>query len=242
MTDDRPEIAAADLLETALDIREEELKAAVDAAFGQARRKPTSANRKAWREACAALDGFRAVRRDPGGIMDRDFDPPEALEYLEAEQWKVGKTKFYDDLKNGVLERREDGRITLYALEGYTRCLTKLDGTPGHVLGRTLAEQKTLQEIERIRVDRQHRELRLRAETGEWIPKSDVEIELAKRAGYLRSDLKNVFRALAGEIVKILEGDPARIPALITWGAGQGGVVDEIMDRYSRPIKGFEDD
>jgi hypothetical protein len=240
---DLPEIPAVDSLETALDSRERELQSAVDAAFDQAKRKPTQANRRVWRDACAALDRFKSDRRDSGTSAERFFDgPPEALEYLEAQQWKIGKTKFYDDLKNRVIERREDGRISILALDEYTRCLSKLDGTPGHMAGRSLQEQKTIQEIERIRIDREMREVRLHAERGEWVPRSDVEIELAKRTNYLRSDLKNIFRALAGEIIKVTKGDPSTIPALITWGAGEGGAVDEIMDRYSRPIKGFEDD
>jgi hypothetical protein len=232
-----------DPLEIALVARESELAAAVGTAFDQARRNPTGANRKAWDNACKALDLFRKERGDTGSGEKLLFDgPPEALAWLESEQWKVGKSKLYDDLKTGIIARRPDGTITREELEQYTRCLSKQDGTPGNEAKRSLSELKTLQEIDRVRVDREHRELRLEVARGELIPRSDVEIELAKRAGYLRSDLKNVFRALAGEIVTIVKGDPAAIPQLITWGAGQGGTVDEIMDRYSRPIRGFEDE
>jgi hypothetical protein len=238
-----PEIPAVDPLEAALDAHEAELQVVVDTAFDQARRKPIQANRKTWNDACTALDRFRKERLEPSPSFDRLFGgPPEALAHLEGE-WKVGKSKFYDDLKTGKLKKRDDGMIALLDLEDYARCfLSKLDGTLGGRAGISIQERKTLEEIERISVDRQIKEVRLKSDLKEWIPKSDVEIELAKRAGYLRSDLKNVFRALAGEIIKITKGDPGTIPALITWGAGQGGTVDEIMDRYSRPIKGFEED
>lgn len=241
MTDTTHDIPAVDPLGAALDAQESELQAEAETAFDRARRKPTGANREIYRKACAALDRFR-LERNETGAADRLFTPPEALEYLEAGGWKIAKTKYYNDLKTGIIRRRDDGRIALFDLEDYTRSLNKLDGTPGAAVGGNLQQRKTLEEIERINVDRRFREAKLKAELGEWVPKSEIEIALSKRANYLRSDLKNIFRAMAGEIVKIVKGDPACIPALITWATAPTGTVDEIMDRYSRPIKGFGDE
>lgn len=232
---------AAGSLQSALAQKELQLRSAKDAAYDQVCRRPTIKNRKEYESAEKELSEFlRDLQEsEPGepiftGVLD-------VLNYLDAEEWKVGKSKLYDDFTAGKLESQPDGSFLLGDVLRYARVhLKKKDGTPGAAAGvPSLQEQKILEEVGRIRADRLQRELKYKETVGELIKKSDVEIELAKRAAYLRSDLKTVFRAGSVEIIKRVGGDPQKAAALIAFGVK---LVDEAMDRYARPVKGFEDE
>jgi len=229
---------AQDQLTAALDQQEATLRAAADDALDRAQRKPTQENRKAHKAAEAALLQFIKDRHGPE--TEESFKGlPEVLAYLENEGWKIGKTKLYDDFSNQKIKAEKDRSIRLSSVLDYARVnLQKNDGTKGGDAV-TLQEEKQREEMLRTRIDRQQRELKYKEASGELIRKSDVEGALAKRGIYLKTDFKNIFRSGAVEIIKLVGGDPQKAPALISYGCG---LVDEAMDRYTRPIQGFEED
>ncbi len=230
-----------DSLDTSLDQEEEHLRAEARAAYELAIKRPTIANRKAHKAAEDALADFLKARHEPEPAEPVFPALPKVLEYLQGENWKIAKTKLYDDFNAGRLRTEPDGTFPLANVLEYARLhLQKEDGTPGTVAGeRSLQEQKIREEVGRIRADRLQREMKLKETTGELIRKSDVEIEHAKRIVYLRSDLKNIFRAGAVEIIRMVGGDPQKAPALIAYGVG---LVDAAMDRYARPVRVGEDE
>lgn len=233
MTPDLPEDLTA-----ALDRQEAALRVAADEALDRASRKPTQANRKAHKEAEGALLQFIKERHEPE--IETSFKGlPEVLAYLEAEGWKIGKTKLYDDFNSQRLPAEKNRSFRLSTVLDYARTnLQKNDGTKGGDAV-SLQEQKQNEEMLRIRIDRQQRELKYKESSGELIQKSDVEGELAKRGIFLKTDRKNVWRSGAVEIIKLVGGDPQKAPMLIAYGCN---MEDEIMDRYTRPIQGFEED
>lgn len=238
---DEPLDIAVDPLQAALEHKSAQLRAEKDAAYDRVCRNPTIKNRKAYQSAEKALADFleELQETESAGL---EFDSVQGvLGYLESENWKVGKSKLYEDYGSGKLKAQPSGSFLLSDVLEYARVhLKKADGTPGAALGGpSLQEQKILEEVGRIKADRQHRELKYKEAVGELIKKSDVEIELAKRAAYLRSDLKNVFRAGAVEIIKTVGGDPQKASALISFGVR---FVDEILDRYARAVKGFDEE
>ena len=227
-------------LDTSLAQEETRLRAEKDAAYGVVLKKPTIANRKAYASAEKALSEFLKALADPG--TEQTFAGlPDVLEYLQGENWKIQKTKLYDDFSANKLSAAIDGTFPLEKVLDYARLhLRKEDGTPGTVAaGPSLQEQKIVEEVKRIRADRQHREMKLKEATGELIRRSEVEIEFAKRIIYLRSDLKNIFRAGAVEIIRQANGDPQKAPALIAYGLG---LIDTAMDRYARPVRLGDDE
>lgn len=228
-------------LDTSLAQEELRLRAEKDAAFAAALKKPTIANRRAYSAAERALGDFLRSLADPGSSEQTFAGLPEVLDHLQAARWKIGKTKLYDDFAAGRIKAEQDGSFTLASVLDYARLhLRKEDGTPGTIAaGPSLQERKILEEVGRIRADRQHRELKLKEATGELIRRSEVEIEFAKRIIYLRSDLKNIFRAGAVEIIRQIGGDPQKAPALIAYAIG---LVDSAMDRYARPIRIGDDE
>lgn len=222
-------------LDTALDQEEERLRAEAAAAYNLVLKRPTIANRKAHRAAEDSLSDFLRARYEPEPAERIFYGLPEVLDYLQGDHWKIEKTKLYDDHGAGKLRAEPDGSLPIARVLDYARLhLKKKDGTPGTVAaGPSLQERKILEEVGRIRADRLQREMKLKEAAGELIRKSEVEIEHAKRIVYLRSDLKNIFRAGAVEITRMVGGDPQKAPALIAYGVG---LVDAAMDRYARPI------
>ncbi len=229
------------MTDTDLDQEEERLRAAARTAYELALKRPTVANRKAHKAAEDALAEFLKARHEPEPTEPVFDGVTKVLEYLQGDNWKIAKTKLYDDINSGKLHAEPDGTFRPANVIEYARLhLRKEDGTPGTVAaGPSLQEQKIMEEVGRIRADRLQREMKLRETSGELIKKSDVEIEHAKRIVYLRSDLKNIFRAGAVEIIRMVGGDPQKAPALIAYGVG---LVDAAMDRYARPIRVGEDE
>lgn len=230
-----PEITA---LEAALDLEETRLRTEADAAFERASRKPTGENRKAHKAAEAALKTFLKERHEPE-TESTYKGLPEVLAFLEGEGWKIGKTKIYDDFNEGRIKAEKDGSFRLSSLLDYARVnLQKKDGTKG-ADAVSLQEQKQQEEMLRIRIDRQQRELKYKQTKGELIPISEVEIELSKRAVFLVTDRKNVWRSNAVEIIRLVSGDPQKAPELIAFGLR---LEDEIIGRYSRPMNFNEEE
>lgn len=222
----------------AMDRQEAALRVAADEALERASRKPTQENRKLHRAAEAAVLQFIKERHEPE--TETSFKGlPEALAFLKNDSWKIEKTKFYDDFNDHKIQVEKNGSFRLSAILDYARVnLRKNDGTKGGDAV-SLQEQKRNEEMLRIRIDRRQRELKYKESSGELIQKSDVEGELAKRGIYLKTDLKNIFRSGAVEIIKLVGGDPQKAPSLIAYGCS---MVDEAMHRYTRPIQGFEED
>lgn len=225
-------------LDLALDQEEKALQEAVDQALAQARRAPTRANTSAYDRAKKELDEFRRARQE--SLLQESILPniPAVVEYLVAAGYRVGKTKAYDDRDAGLLRGQPDGTFRSQDVDEYAREFLKMaDGSRSTERG-SLQEQKLREEISRIKHESELKKLKLQTELGELIPRDQVEIELASRAAFLRSDLKNVGRAGVMEIIKKVKGDPQKAAAFVSYWVG---MVDEILDRYARPIKVGDD-
>jgi len=224
-------------LEAALDTREAELRGEAETAFERASRNPTTANRKAHKAAETALKKFLQERHEPE--TERTFKGLlQVLEYLEGENWKIGKSKLYDDFSAGKIEAERDGSFRISKVIDYARVhLQTADGKKGGEVV-SVQEEKAREEVLRIRIDRQQRELKFKESSGELIRRSEVETELSKRAIFLVTDRKNVWRSSVMEIIRLVGGDPQKAPELIAYGVR---MEDEIIGRYSRPMKFDED-
>lgn len=224
-------------LAAAIDAEEARLRQAAEAAFEVARRKPTGANRKAYRQAEKALEEFMRERQAA------DLEPsyrniPEMVAALDADGWKLSESTAYEHRDQGKFRLAADGTVSQSVALDYARLhLKKKDGTPGSVAGQSLQEQKVQEEIQRIRADRMQRELKYKEASGELIPRSRVEVELAARATDLKSYFDAVARSSAGRIIKLVGGDPQKSPELIAFLLGANR---KAFDNYARPIQGIE--
>ena len=226
-------------LDLALDQEETALQDAAAEAFALARRSPTRVNTGAYNRAKSALEEFRRARQE-AFVEDRVFGSVSAVvEYLVKEAgFRVSKTKVYDDNNADLIRKQPDGTFRVDDVNEYARDFLKPpDGSRSAARG-TLQEEKLREEIDRIKRDGELKKHKLREALGEVVPRDQVEIELAARASFLRSDLKNIGRAGVMDIIKTVKGDPQKAAAFVSWWIV---AVDEIMDRYARPIKVGDD-
>lgn len=230
MSEDLDQIVAAE---------EERLLKERDAALGEFRGKPTKVNRQAYERANKALEEFLKAKLEPLPAEPTFASLPEVLEYLQADNWKISQSTLYEHRDAGRIRTEANGHYTLSSIREYARTfLRKSDGTPGAAVAENLGAQKMRAEINRITQDAALRELKLREQLGELIPKSVVEVELAERAGNLKSYFNAVARSSAGRIIKIVGGDPQKSAELIAWLLAMNA---KAFDNYARPIHGNDE-
>jgi len=229
-----------DELDNLLATEEARLVAERNAALEAFRCKPTAANRKAYTKANESVEQFLKARLEP--IRAERVFPglPDVLEYLLEDGWKISQSTLYEHRDAAKIRAEPSGSFTLPSVQDYARIhLRKQDGTPGAAVAEDLGAQKMRAEINRITHDGALRELKLRQELGELIPKSVVEVELAERAGNLKSYFNAIARSSAGRIIKIVGGDAQKSADLIAWMLA---VNAKAFDNYARPIQGTEED
>ena len=221
-----------------LEQREAELTRVRDEALQLVKNKPTGVNRKAYRKACADLEEYLQAKNEPDAGEQSFEGIPEVLTWLQQE-WKISKSTLYEHQEQGKLRPDDRGRYSLSRVQEYAADhLKRLDGSTGDKAD-SLQKQKTTAEVRRILSDAQLRELKLRTALGEYIPKEQVEIELAERASSLKNYFDAVARSASGRVIKLVGGDPQKAPELISWWLGMNR---KAIDNYARPIQGLEDE
>lgn len=139
------------------------------------------------------------------------------LRFLHANGWKVEKTQFYQHVKQGKLARNEQGLFTRRAVLKYAK-----DWVPRNDTGKKVGEEqddlqriKLEEEIKRIRVQQERENFKLDAERGKYLPRAEVEQELAGRAVALDAGYNHMVYSRVQEFISIVGGDPVKASLLI---------------------------
>lgn len=219
-----------------LDNEENKLLQQRDDALELAIHKPTQVNLRALKKCETVLAEFRSARYEP--VIDETFAAlPDVITYLDAEGWKISTSSAYEHKSLGKIRPNADGKYSLSAVMEYaTSHLQRKDGSSG---SGNLQERKIYEEIRRISSDAEMRELKLRERIGELISREQVEVELAARAGDLKTHLDASARSSATRIIKLVGGDQQKAPELISFMLG---INRKVLDNYSRPINGLDEE
>lgn len=219
-----------------LDQEEARLVKFRDDALELAKRKPTQANLRSLKKSEASLVEFRSARYESGG--EEAFDSiPAVVSYLDAEGWKISTSTCYEHKDQAKIRPGSDGKYTLSAVMEYASAhLQRKDGSGK---AGNLQEDKLREEIRRISSDAAMRETRLQELRGALISREQVEVELASRASDLKTHLDASARSAAGRIIKLVGGDLQKAPELISFMLG---LNRKMMDNYSRPIQGPDEE
>lgn len=220
-----------------LDQEETRLLQHRDDALELAKRKPTGANLKSLKKAETALGDFRAARYESG--TEQTFDSlMDVVAHLDTAGWKIGKSTAYEHKDDGKIRPGGDGKYTLSTVQKYAQDhLQRKDG--GSPTATNLQEEKLRGQIRQISTDAEMRELKLLERRGELIPREHVEVELAARAGDLKTHLDASARSASTRIIKLVGGDVQKAPELISFMLG---VNRKVLDNYSRPIQGPDEE
>lgn len=160
----------------------------------------------------------------------------EALAYLNEDCGrKVAQTKFFEDIKKGLLKKQADGSFKPRDLDRYAASLPTR-GISDSVAQKAADRQRRREEAEIRRTEAvaKREEYRLDVEMGKFIPREQVYQELAARAVTLASGLKTAFEARVLELVDAVDGNPKKAATL---GERLEVLLDEALGEYSREME-----
>ncbi|MDR0477676.1 MAG: hypothetical protein LBH14_07060 [Desulfobulbaceae bacterium] len=198
------------------------------------REDPSSAN-------VAALSRVTAMLEKAEKAMN-ETESPEVLKttgavlrYLQEEAGRqIQKTKLYDDIKRGLL-RKENRAFRRVDVERYAASLPK-STTPD---GRVAAAEERLRRAEeadiRIKEARAVREEKKNAILdGQYVPRADVDQELAARAVTLNTGIKSMVEAQALDIVVKVGGEAKQAMTLVR---ELETLIDAACSEYARRLE-----
>ena len=201
--------------------------------------EPTLANKRDWDAAKNGLDSVVALLwlehtgSDDGAIPANRL---EAVSWLQAQGYKIAKTRFYSDCKKGLVVMRPDGSILPRELLRYAGAVAleklasagsgenHLDDLSG------LQEKKLKKEIEKLDWDNKRKAFEYDLAQSKYLPRSDFERELAGRAVVLDSGLRRMFAAEAARMIALVSGKAEKTPELTAF---LNGALDDLFRTYA---------
>lgn len=187
------------------------LKAAKEKAIERVKENPSKENLEALEKASKMLADFLEGEKEP------TFDNLlRVKEHLNRLGYKVGKSKIYKDRKAGMIRVEADGTVTESAVKTYIRKANlEKPAEKTADTGPSVLNQKAEKELQKL--EEQIEDLRFKREVarGEYIPRTDFEMELATRAAVLDTGLRHLVHANLADWVALMDGDPKKIPVLL---------------------------
>lgn len=158
----------------------------------------------------------------------------EALGRLQGVGFKIQKSKFYKDAKEGLLRIRSDGSIAESDLMNYAHLAglqrPEQDG-PDHGEVVQVQQEKQALEREELRLRIEQRKFALEKDQGRFILREDLDLELASRAGVFDSGLRTKIKTHARDLVYLVGGKPEKIPEFLQM---MFELLDEQMNEFAR--------
>lgn len=167
-------------------------------------------------------------------------DQPEAvldniaavLKYLQGEGWKITKSTLHRHRKEGRVLPGQDGKFTRAAADKYALYHLKKAATGKKVSQAQdeLQQRKLQQELKNLELKNRREQFAYEREQGLYIPRDQVETELATRAGILVAGLKHWVQSRAADWIAAMGGDIKRVGELINM---MNRDVDEHINTYA---------
>ena len=190
---------------------------AVDCAAAY-QKTPTAATLRDYEASQAALAKFS----DQLGVTEEAERPlptiADVLNYLKAEGWRVTQTSLYRHQKEGKFLPQRDGSFARKNIDKYAKTFLKLTSIGKRVNEKMdeLQRQKIEAELKNLDIERRRKELALDRDLGKLVPREQMEIELATRAGILDAGLKHWVKSHAAEWIRLLDGNMQKIGEFIS--------------------------
>jgi len=194
----------------------------------------SAANLRNWKAAEAALREFCV---DIGATEKTALkNIAEVLRYLKEAGWQITKTSLYRHQTEGKITPKRDGTYSQKDIDKYAFNFLKSISTGKRVQEKTgeLQQKKLQLELKNLELENQRRQLALAKESGRYIPRELVEIELAGRAGILDAGFKHWIVTRAAEWIRTVDGDMKKIGELINL---MNRDLDEHINGYAAPFE-----
>lgn len=177
--------------------------------------EPTAARDRDWRAAKESFDAFvRTLRPEDNDRFDNLAD---ALAYLKDEGWRAAQTSIYRHQKEGKVRPRPDGSYWKSDIDKYARTFLRQAATGQRVSERIedLQRKKLEKELQNLKIEIERKQFALGRDQGKYIPKDQMDIELAGRAGILEAGLKHWIQSHAADWIRLTGGDTKKVGELI---------------------------
>lgn len=141
-----------------------------------------------------------------------------AVAYLQAQGFKIGKSKFNADVKAGRVATTAEGHFESGALLAYAAVHLVAKARAEHS-GQVNASASKLAADARLRdIQAARQELKLQREQGLTMLKSEHEAELSARALFFRAELEGFGPRAMAALIHLVGGNEDRLPeALLFW-------------------------
>lgn len=155
----------------------------------------------------------------------------EAVEYLNGQGYKLGKSKFNADLKKYQISELPGGGFEASALLGYARAHCQLHGRAVDQAAENANLERTKADAENKRLMAERNRLKLERERGNLMPRDEHETELAARAAFFKREVETFGRRLGPRFIHLVGGDENRLPAFLEFYKEQSEIW---MDAWSK--------
>lgn len=140
----------------------------------------------------------------------------EAVAFLKARGFKIGKSKFNNDVRASLVPTNEAGEFEEAALLGYAasaglQAVARIEDKAA-----AAAQQSRLAadaELKSVQAERQ--KLKLAREQGLLMPREDHERDLAARATFFKSEVEAFIIRTAPAAIALVGGDEGKLQELI---------------------------
>ena len=198
---------------------------------------PSPENISAFNKARDAVDTetARLTAAAPGRIYKTQLD---AVAFLRDRGYKVSKSALNRDLKAGRISTDTNGHFEENSLLAYAVALKAPTATVEHKALTSATTDRLSADAELKKYQSERLKLKLEKEQGKLMPKSEYERNLAARALFFKSEVRNFIHLHGAAMIHLTGGDEGRLPALVryweektaiwmdTWSQDREFVVD----------------
>lgn len=193
---------------------------------------PSSQNLKNMKASEDALIQF-SVDQGGGKTGDNFANIAAVFKYLEENGWQVSDKSLYRHInKERKLLRQPDGTFARKAVDIYAAAYLKqtATGKKKQEAIDDLQRQKLDEELKNIRIKNKRDQFNFDKDQGIYVPKEQLEIELATRAGIFLAGLKHWIQSNAADWIDLTGGDTKKVGELINKMTGD---IDEHINHYA---------
>lgn len=186
----------------------------------------------------AAKESFdKFVAELGGGVAGEDFNNIHAvLKYLQDNGWKASRQTIYRHQSQGKIIPDSSGKYTLRAVEKYAKTFLKQTATGKRLQESSddLQRQKLDLEVSNLKLKNEREKFNFEKDRGLYIPREQMDIELATRAGVLIAGLKHWIASNAADWIDSVGGDTRKAGELINKMTGD---LDDHINHYAGAVE-----
>lgn len=173
----------------------------------------TVANKNATREdydaTVSRLESKYFPDDQPATEGERFANRKQALNWLQAQGYKVSQGKFYQDCEAGLPALHRDGKVSRYQVMQYGQ---QLDGATRAVPHFDQSARREDLEIRKLEAEVNEKEQKARKEDARWMLREDTWAAVAALLSTLQDGIRHHLHQGQGLLVFTAGGDPAKEP------------------------------